>query len=94
MQILTRSGAFEPFDPDRVDAFYRALYAEHGVERYPVTMLVNRVEELLQSMDGQPATSDVQDAIEYALLTYGELELAHTIIRRRLLADIQREQAL
>ena len=88
MLIITRSGEREPFDADKVAQTVRSLFAAQEVERYPLNMVVQRVYELLLNVDGDPTTDTVQDAIEYALLCYGEVEIVRSFMRQRLLLDL------
>ena len=88
MLITTRSGEREPFDADKVAFTVRSLFSAQEVERYPLNMVVQRVYELLLNVDGDPTTDTVQDAIEYALLTYGEVEIVRSFMRQRLLLDL------
>ena len=88
MLIITRSGAREPFDADKVAQTVRSLFAAQAVERYPLTMVVQRVYELLLNVD-EPTTDTVQDAIEYALLCYGEVEIVRSFMRQRLLLELR-----
>ena len=87
MLITTRSGDREPFDAEKVAQMVASLFAAQEVERYPLTMVVQRVYELLVNVD-DPTTDTVQDAIEYALLTYGEVEIVRSFMRQRLLLDL------
>lgn len=88
MLITTRSGEREPFDADKVTQTVASLFAAQEVERYPLNMVVQRVYELLLNVDGDPTTDTVQDAIEYALLCYGEVEIVRSFMRQRLLLDL------
>ena len=88
MLIITRSGEREPFDADKVAQSVASLFSAQEVERYPLNMVVQRVYELLLNVDGDPTTDTVQDAIEYALLTYGEVEIVRSFMRQRLLLDL------
>ena len=92
MLITTRSGAREPFDADKVAQTVRSLFSAQALERYPLTMIVQRVYELLLNVDGDPTTDTVQDAIEYALLTYGEVEIVRSFMRQRLLVELRQAQ--
>ena len=87
MLIITRSGAREPFDADKVAQTVRSLFAAQARERYPLNMVVQRVYDLLLNVD-DPTTDTVQDAIEYALLCYGEVEIVRSFMRQRLLLDL------
>lgn len=88
MLITTRSGAREPFDADKVAQMVASLFAAQEVERYPLNMVVQRVYELLLNVD-EPTTDTVQDAIEYALLCYGEVEVVRSFMRQRLLLELR-----
>ena len=92
MLITTRSGEREPFDADKVAQTVRSLFSAQEVERYPLTMIVQRVYELLLNVDGDPTTDTVQDAIEYALLCYGEVEIVRSFMRQRLLVELGQAQ--
>ena len=87
MLIITRSGAREPFDADKVAQTVRSLFAAQARERYPLNMVVQRVYDLLLNVD-DPTTDTVQDAIEYALLCYGEVEIVRSFMRQRLLFEL------
>ena len=88
MLITTKSGAREPFDAEKVAQMVRSLFAAQEVQRYPLNMVVQRVYDLLLNVD-DPTTDTVQDAIEYALLCYGEVEIVRSFIRQRLLLELR-----
>lgn len=92
MLITTRSGEREPFNADKVAQTVRSLFSAQALERYPLTMVVQRVYELLLNVDGDPTTDTVQDAIEYALLCYGEVEIVRSFMRQRLLVELRQAQ--
>ncbi|MBN2500108.1 MAG: hypothetical protein JXB38_05015 [Anaerolineales bacterium] len=86
-QVIKRSGAIVPFNPDRItNAIYRAAVAVGGRDRATAEKLSNQVVELLEanSADGHtPTIEEIQDTVEKVLIENGHARVAKAYILYR-----------
>jgi uridine kinase len=86
-QVIKRSGAVVPFNPDRIaNAIYRAAVAVGGRDRETAEKLSAEVVALLEknSVDGHiPTIEEIQDGVEKVLIEKGHARVAKAYILYR-----------
>lgn len=86
-QVVKRSGALVPFNPDRiVNAIYRAAVAVGGRDRNRAEQLAGQVIQLLEERcpeNHTPHIEEIQDAVEKVLIENGHAKVAKAYILYR-----------
>ncbi len=86
-QVIKRSGAVVPFNPDRIaHAIYRAAVAVGGRDRSIAERLAGQVVEILEQSlppGGLPTVEEIQDVVEKVLIENGHARTAKAYILYR-----------
>jgi len=85
--VVKRSGAIVPFNPERItNAIYRAAVAVGGRDRSISERLAGQVVQLLENQtlpDHTPTVEEIQDAVEKILIENGHAKVAKAYILYR-----------
>jgi uridine kinase len=94
-QVIKRSGAIVPFNPDRItNAIYRAAVAVGGRDRERAEWLSERVVKTLEERNPEghiPHIEEIQDVVEEVLIENGHSQVAKEYILYREKRALSRE---